>query len=81
MLLNSTAHSGLQPISSFLESKDIPSLQAWLKMVGASMPDISTVERKIMEEKKPKYVPNELRGRIVKNIYKKKIQNLIGKVL
>lgn len=35
------------------------------------MPDISTVERKIMEAQKPKYVPQELKGRIVKNPEKK----------
>ena len=31
------------------------------------MPDIDTIERKIMEAQKPKYVPQELKGRIVKN--------------
>ena len=36
------------------------------------MPDISTVERRIMEEQKKKYVPYEMKGRIVKNQYKKK---------
>ena len=66
------AHSGSQHISNILGSKDIPSLQLWLKKVGASMPDISTVERKIMESQKAKYVPKELKGRITKNLYKKK---------
>ena len=31
------------------------------------MPDIDTIERKIMEAQKPRYVPQELKGRIVKN--------------
>jgi hypothetical protein len=66
------AHSGLQPISNILGSKDIQSLQLWLKRVGASMPDISTVERKIMEnQKKPPFVPLEMKGRMTKNTYKK----------
>ena len=72
MPLNYSVHSGLQPILNFLESKDIPSIQSWLRKVGASMPDISTVERRIMEEQKKKYVPYEMKGRIVKNQYKKK---------
>lgn len=65
------AHSGLQPISNILGSKDTQSLQLWLKRVGASMPDISTVERKIMEQQKPKFVPLEMKGRMTKNAYKK----------
>ena len=36
------------------------------------MPDISTVERKIMEnQKKPPFVPLEMKGRMTKNTYKK----------
>ena len=35
------------------------------------MPDISTVERKIMEQQKPKFVPLEMKGRMTKNAYKK----------
>jgi hypothetical protein len=36
------------------------------------MPDISTVERKIMEnQKKPPFVPLEMKGRMTKNSYKK----------
>ena len=31
------------------------------------MPDMSTIERKIMEAQRPKYVPQELKGRITKN--------------
>ena len=31
------------------------------------MPDTDTIERKIMEAQKPRYVPQELKGRIVKN--------------
>jgi hypothetical protein len=65
------AHSGLLPISNILGSKDIPSLQLWLKRVGASMPDISTVERKIMENQKKQFVPLEMKGRMTKNTYKK----------
>ena len=65
------AHSGLQPISNILGSKDTQSLQLWLKRVGASMPDISTVERKIMEQQKPKFVPLEMKGRMTKNAFKK----------
>ena len=66
------AHSGLQPISNILGSKDTQSLQLWLKRVGASMPDISTVERKIMEnQKKAPFVPLEMKGRMTKNTYKK----------
>jgi hypothetical protein len=65
------AHLGLQHISNTLESKDTQSLQLWLKRVGASMPDISTVERKIMEAQKPKFVPLEMKGRMTKNAFKK----------
>ena len=56
--------SGLQHISKSLDAKDTTSIQRWLKTVGASMPDIDTIERKIMEAQKPKYVPQELKGRI-----------------
>lgn len=35
------------------------------------MPDISTVERKIMEQQKPKFVPLEMKGRMTKNAFKK----------
>ena len=36
------------------------------------MPDISTVERKIMEnQKKAPFVPLEMKGRMTKNTYKK----------
>jgi uncharacterized protein (DUF736 family) len=35
------------------------------------MPDISTVERKIMENNKPKFVPLEMKGRMTKNAFKK----------
>ena len=59
--------SGWQHISKSLGGKDTQSLQRWLARVGASMPDIDTVERKIMEAQKPRYVPQELKGRIVKN--------------
>jgi hypothetical protein len=65
------AHLGLQPISNILGSKDTQSLQLWLKRVGASMPDISTVERKIMENQKKQFVPLEMKGRMTKNTYKK----------
>lgn len=59
--------SGLQHISKSLDAKDTESIQRWLMTVGASMPDTDTIERKIMEEQKPKYVPQELKGRIVSN--------------
>lgn len=36
------------------------------------MPDTDTIERKIMDEQKPKYVPYELKGRAIKNSFKKK---------
>jgi hypothetical protein len=62
--------SGLQPISKFLEDRDIQSLQKWLKKMGESLPAITT-ERHFMDNK-PKYVPQELKGRITKNLYKKK---------
>ena len=35
------------------------------------MPDISTVERKIMENQKKQFVPLEMKGRMTKNTYKK----------
>ena len=58
---------GWQHISKSLENKDITSIQRWLRKVGASMPDTESIERKIMEAQKPRYVPQELKGRIVKN--------------
>jgi uncharacterized protein (DUF736 family) len=64
--------SGLQHISKSLDAKDTTSIQRWLMTVGASMPDIDTIERKIMEEQKPRYVPLELKGRITPNRYKTK---------
>jgi len=63
--------SGLQHISKFCEDRDIQSLQKWLKKMGASLPD-TTTERHFMDNQKPKYVPLELKGRITKNLYKKK---------
>lgn len=59
--------SGWQHISKSLGGKDIQSTQRWLARVGASMPDTDTIERKIMEAQKPKYIPQELKGRIVRN--------------
>ena len=64
--------SGLQHISKSLDAKDTTSIQRWLQTVGASMPDTDTIERKIMEAQRAKYVPQELKGRIVKNQNKTK---------
>ena len=61
--------SGLQHISKCLDGKDIPSTQQWLKRMVKSLPDIHT-ERTYMDNK-PKFVPQEMKGRMTKNIYKK----------
>lgn len=57
----------MQHISSIFASRGIESVQRWLKKVGETMPDISTIERIIMDEQRPRYVPQELKGRITKN--------------
>jgi len=41
------AASGLRPISSICESKDIPSIQRWLSKAAASLPAITTERTKM----------------------------------
>ena len=58
---------GLQPISNIFANKDIPSLQLWLKKMERNTHVMYTDDK----PKKAPFVPQELKGRMIKNAFKK----------